>query len=257
MGNFLGALMRTLGFLTRLPINSHWFLQARSIASDVHFFPVAGLVIGFFSASCFLLVNSIGFNSWVSAIITVFFTIVLTGALHEDGLADVADAFFVAKSKEDRLKIMKDSRIGTYGTLALLFAVSMRIGLIAGIGTTAGIFKTAIALIAIHSISRGGMVCFWTRLPLARKNGTAAAAGQPPLSASNKSLVVTGVVTLIGGIIFFNIFWIIGAFAVFVLFIGWFSIQCKKRIGGYTGDTLGAAEQCLEILLLALTYLIH
>lgn len=257
MGNFLGALMRALGFLTRLPIKSHWFSPTQSIASDVHFFPIAGLVIGFFSACCLLLANSIGFNAVISAIITVFFTIVLTGALHEDGLADVADAFFVAKSNEDRLKIMKDSRIGTYGTLALLFAISMRISLIAGIITTESTAKAAISLIAIQSISRGGMVYFWTRLPLARKNGTAAAAGQPPLSSSNKSLFVTALVVLIAGVCFFNMLWIIGTIGVFILFIGWFSIECKKRIGGYTGDTLGAAEQCLEILLLALTYLVH
>lgn len=257
MSDFIGALMRAFGFLTRLPIKSHWFSPTQSIASDAHFFPIAGLIIGFFSAVLLLFLYSIGFNAWVSAIITVFFTIVLTGALHEDGLADVADAFFVAKSQEDRLKIMKDSRIGTYGTLALIFSIFMRVSLIAGILINQGKLATAIALIAIPSIARGGMVCFWTRLPLARKNGTAAAAGMLPSSVANKSLLITGLVTLIAGVFFFNIFWIIGAVAVFILFIGWFSIECRKRIGGFTGDTLGATEQCLAILLLALTYLVH
>jgi len=94
------------------------------------------------------------------------------GHTHEDGLADVGDAFFVAKEPEERLKIMKDSRIGTYGTVALLFSILLRIELISSILVNLGLYAAFIALMVSEAVSRGGMVWFWTRLPLARKNGT-------------------------------------------------------------------------------------
>lgn len=249
--------MRALGFLTRLPIKSHWFSPDRAISADACYFPIAGALIGLFTAFWLLVATFIGFNSWISAIIAVFATIALTGALHEDGLADVADAFFVEKSSDERLTIMKDSRIGTYGTLALLFCVFMRVCLIATILTDQGRLNTVAALIISEAASRGGMVWFWTHLPLARKNGTAAAAGEPSKSILRQTTVLTGLLVLVAGILCFGAFWIIAAFVVFALFISFFSIECRKRIGGYTGDTLGAVQQCLSILLLALTSLFH
>ncbi len=255
MTDFLGPFMRSLGFLTRLPIKSHWFLPEKPISTDAHYFPIAGLLIGLLSGCCLALARLIGFDIWVSAIFCVSFTIILTGALHEDGLADVADAFFVSKSPENRLTIMKDSRIGTYGTLALIFSVFSRIAFIASIEINHGLYHTIIALIVSEAVSRGGMVWFWTRLPLARKNGTAAAAGEPAADIARKSLIISAIILLVGGIISNSVISMIISIAVLFLFIYLFSLECQKRIGGYTGDTLGAVEQCLALILLAIASL--
>lgn len=251
MCDFLGPLMRSLGFLTRLPINSHWFSPGHKISEDAHFFPIAGLIIGFISSLCLALVHLAGFNEWISATLSVLLTIIITGALHEDGLADVADAFFVAKGREERLKIMKDSRIGTYGTVALLFFILLRIELISSILVNLGLYAAFIALMVSEAVSRGGMVWFWTRLPLARKNGTAAAAGEPSPVTLRKTLTITAIIFLVAGLFSFGLIWMIVSIVVLCLFVYVFSLQCLKRIGGYTGDTLGAIEQCLAIILLA------
>ena len=256
MSDFLGPSMRALGFLTRLPVKSHWFSPEHSISSEAHYFPIAGLIIGLLSGLCLAFAHFIGLNIWVSAVFCVLFTTMLTGALHEDGLADVADAFFVAKSKEDRLAIMKDSRNGTYGTLALTFAVLSKIALVGSIEINLGLYGAIIALMVCEAVSRGGMVWFWTRLPLARKNGTAAAAGEPSIEIARKSLIVSGVILLIAGLCFFCFSWIIISIVASFLFIYVFTLECEKRIGGYTGDTLGAVEQCLTIILLAITSLV-
>ncbi|WP_297321956.1 adenosylcobinamide-GDP ribazoletransferase [uncultured Bartonella sp.] len=257
MSDFLGPLMRALGFLTRLPIKSRWFSLSGAISTDAGYFPVAGAIIGFFTAFCLCLASFIGFNDWVSAIIAVFATIALTGALHEDGLADVADAFFVRKSVAERLTIMKDSRIGTYGTLALLFSVFLRIALVVAILTSQGQLHAAAALIVSEAASRGGMVWFWRGLPLARKNGTAALAGEPTRFVLRKALILTLLIVVIFGSLCFGVLWIIGCLLVLLLFIRFFSTVCCRRIGGYTGDTLGAIQQCLTVLILALTCIVH
>ncbi len=251
MVNFLAALLRAMGFLTRLPIANHWFPANHHISQDVLFFPIAGAIIGLIGGFGTIIMSWFGFDNWFSAIFGVFFVIVITGALHEDGLADVTDAFFVSKSKSDRLAIMKDSRIGTYGTLSIVFNVLFRIILLHSILSKSGLMIMLLAFIVSEACSRGGMVWFWTKLPLARENGTAAFAGHPDTKNAQQTLILTICIIIIAAFLHFGLFWMITTLLLTWLLISAFVLLCNNRIGGYTGDTLGAAQQFLAILLSA------
>lgn len=251
MADFLGALMRSLGFLTRLPVAGQWFSSAGNICDDTPYFPIAGIIIGFLGGMATVLASVIGFNDWVAAAIGLLTIIVITGALHEDGLADVTDAFFVSKTKDERLTIMKDSHIGTFGTLSLVFCIGIRTALLGSIITKSGLFTVVLAFAVIEAVSRGGMVWLWVKLPLVRKTGTAASAGQPSTEKAIQTVITAAVILVIAGLLKFGFLWIIGASIFSSIFISAFASLCEKRIGGYTGDVLGATQQCLAIILTA------
>src|SRR5262245_27854897 len=124
--------MRSLAFVSRLPVSPRWFSDYDgSLAGNVRGFPFAGIIIALPAALVLLVAASL--PSLVSALIVVAVLIITTGALHEDGLADVADGFYGGASTERRLEIMKDSAIGSYGTLALILSVLLRTVLLASV----------------------------------------------------------------------------------------------------------------------------
>ncbi|MHC5307414.1 adenosylcobinamide-GDP ribazoletransferase [Bartonella sp. LJL80] len=255
MRDFISPTMRALAFLSRLSVSNRWFSANYTIADDAAYFPIAGALIGLFGSICLGITFMLGFTDGISAFIAIMSVTIATGALHEDGLADVADAFFVTKDKEQRLAIMKDSHIGTYGTLALIFSVGLRTALFTTILTNNGLLSAALALIVAEAASRGGMVWLWSRLPLARLAGTAAKAGHPTAQSSLCAIVSAIAIMFLGALGVFGLFWFISALIVSALFIMFFSVMCLRRIGGYTGDTLGATQQCLMVLLLVTFHL--
>jgi hypothetical protein len=111
-----------LSFLTRLPIPFVRTLDMPPLAQAMRFFPLAGALIGCISAGVLIGANMLGLPSLLAAVIALSVGTLVTGALHEDGLADVADGFGGGKTREARLEIMRDSRIGTYGTIALVLS---------------------------------------------------------------------------------------------------------------------------------------
>ncbi|TNF58733.1 MAG: adenosylcobinamide-GDP ribazoletransferase, partial [Rhodobacteraceae bacterium] len=162
----------------------------------------------------------------------------LTGAMHEDGLADMADGFWGGRSPQRRLEIMADSRIGTYGVLALVFSVGLRWVALAAVLPVLG----PLVLIGLAALSRAGLPSVMTALPHARPGGLSAGVGRPPaLTAGLAILVGLGLAGVTCGAATWALFpaMALAAFGIAAL--------ARARIGGQTGDVLGATQQISEI----------
>jgi adenosylcobinamide-GDP ribazoletransferase len=250
--------IRALGFLSLLPLPSSAFdgddgrVSAHSWA-----FPLAGALIALIPSIVLLICGGLSANALLSATLAVVALVAVTGALHEDGLADSADGLFAAGGREERLTIMKDSRNGTFGTLALILGQSVRIAALAAIAAHSP--HTAAAALPISAaVSRAAMVWHWFRLPPARPDGTAAAAGRPDLdtvwTACAVAMVVSIVMALAGGGAGLGTGLSLTAAAGAALA---FTRLCEVRIGGHTGDTIGATQQLCEFAMLAALALVH
>jgi adenosylcobinamide-GDP ribazoletransferase len=170
-------------------------------------------------------------------------TLLLTGCLHEDGLADTADGFGASGSAERKLEIMRDSQIGTYGAAALILSLLLRAGAIASLTEPA---LAAPALIAAHAGARATLPVFMRRVPRARKDGLSAEAGAPPQRSSALAILI-GAVAILLCLGFGATLVAFALLAAALLLMGWLTI---RQIGGQTGDVLGAVEQVSEILIL-------
>ena len=166
-----------------------------------------------------------------------------TGALHEDGLADVADGFGGGASRARKLEIMRDSRIGTYGVCALVLSFMLRVGVLASLGRPV---LVATVLIAAHAGARAPMSAFMRFVPPARADGMSAQAGEPP-RASAVAAGVLGIAVLV--VCLGLAAGLVAALLVACGFAAMASI-CRRQIGGQTGDVLGALEQLGEVIVL-------
>src|SRR5262249_55292440 len=146
-------------------------------------FPVIGALVGFVGGAVLVVAERLGQGPLVAAGLAVLATIVLTNALHEDGLADTVDGFGGGATRERKLEIMDDSRVGTYGVVALVFSVLLRVGALISL-SAGGSFRAAWALVAAEAVSRAAMVRLWHALPPARFGGLAHDTGPPDERAS-------------------------------------------------------------------------
>jgi len=228
-----------LGFFTRLPfpaVSGHLGTAARA-------FPFAGLVVGLIGALVYFVAMEIGLSGLLAALLAVAATGVVTGALHEDGWADVCDALGARGGMEQRLEIMRDSRLGTYGGLALIFSTSIKVAAIANLGAPE---LVAGALIAAHTLARGVLPLVMARMPLARANGLAVNAGRPSITTANWSLVIALIIAVIAVAPVAALVALLAALAA-----TWFVAKlAQAKFGGYTGDVLGAVEQVAEMAIL-------
>ena len=210
--------------------------------------PLAGAVLGLIAALVLVVAQVIGLGSFLAATLAVTVLVAITGALHEDGLADVADALG-GWSVERRLEIMKDSRVGAFGVCALILAFALRIGALAGL-LEAGPWAAAAGLVAAVSVSRLAGLWMLAALPFARADGLARSVGVPGEASRWLALGVglfvatalivhlIGLTGLIGGTLF-------GV----VTFLGVVRLA-RAQFGGQTGDVAGAATLLVEIAFL-------
>jgi len=225
-------------FLTRVSLPQFAY-EPEALSRSAVFFPLVGLAIGA-AAAAVLACLRVHFPVPVAALFTVLLTVVATGALHEDGLADAADAFGGTSSREQVLAILKDSRIGAYGALAVAFSVVGRTMLIAAVPAT----QAARYLIAAHVLSRWTILPLGVFLPAARRE-----AGQGARLArqiSVLSLCVGTVVTLAVVAVLLRRAGLVpclAAMAVTALSGAYY----RRRIGGVTGDCFGATLQLTEL----------
>lgn len=218
----------------------------KKLAGCAWAFPIAGLVCGVLYAALYETLLIAGFSHLMSVVLVVAFSVVFTGGLHEDGLADCADGFFGGYERERKLAIMKDSFIGTYGVLALIFAVLLKVSAMLVMDEPAILLP---ALVAAEVISRGVLPLMMFLLPNAREGGLAAAAGKPTRTQVLVSLKLSLIPALL--LLWQNIW--LAAVAVFVAFVV-VRYLAMKHIGGYTGDVLGLLQQLSVIaILLALS----
>jgi adenosylcobinamide-GDP ribazoletransferase len=167
----------------------------------------------------------------------------VTGALHEDGLADTADGFGGGRDRDEKLAIMRDSRQGSYGIIALILTIGLRA---AALYTIAEPVEGALALIAAHAASRAALAPALYLLRPAREDGLGATAGRPSLATTLVAVAIGAVVALGAlGPVRGGIALILTAAAV-----AGTAMLARRQIGGYTGDVLGAFEQVGEIVML-------
>lgn len=244
---------RALAFLTRLPIPDRFFKTAKpeSTAQCSGLFPVAGALIGVIGSVPLILAFSLGLPVTISAAIAIFSMILVTGALHEDGLGDVADGFGGGKTIEERLEIMKDSRLGTYGVIAVAGSLILRISALSAILNLHGLLAAIFALIASAAASRGAMVWLWSALPNAKTSGVSSSVGLPPESALSLSAIFALSFAAIFGLLASGFVPASIAIGLGIIAMIGFQHVCQRMIAGQTGDTIGTCQQLVEIAMLS------
>jgi adenosylcobinamide-GDP ribazoletransferase len=235
-----------LQFLTRLPVQAPAASGMAGVARAAWAFPLVGLVVGLAGAIAFTLAGRAGLPPAIAAILALAATILVTGALHEDGLADLFDALGGHAGRARALEIMRDSRIGTYGTLALLVGLSLRATALA---TLAQPWAVGTALVVAGCVSRAFMALLMAVQHPARSNGLGAAAGRVTTGRAILACLL-GAASLLACPSPVSAFAVLAAsVAAFLLVERW----TRRRLGGFTGDTVGATQQlCETACLLAL-----
>jgi adenosylcobinamide-GDP ribazoletransferase len=232
-----------LAFLTRLPFVGSASASGADVMRASWTFPIIGAAIGLIGALAGWLADSLGLHPFISGTLAVAATVLVTGCLHEDGLADMVDGFGGGGSPVHKLEIMRDSRVGAYGTSALILSFMLRAGAIASLADPAFV---APALIAAHAGARATMPAFMRLVPPARQDGLSADAGTPPPRAALTAALI-GMVVLVLCLGFGGALVALLLVAAAIFFLAWL---CMSQIGGQTGDVLGAVEQVSEILIL-------
>jgi adenosylcobinamide-GDP ribazoletransferase len=234
MRRILQDIAAAFQFLTRLPL--YWLTyEPDALPRAAKYFPLVGLAVGAVAAGLYCLLSK-HLPIAVIALLIVLLSTLLTGGLHEDGLADAADAFGGAWNRQRVLEIMKDSRIGSFGALALIFSVGGRVLLLA---------QLPVGSIVYYVIS-AEVLCRWAMLPL---GVVLPGAGEQGSQGARIARRVSGISLAVGTTISFaavgfmlreSAFWPIAAASSVTLLSG---LYYKHRIGGITGDCFGATSQ--------------
>lgn len=242
-GAIAASFWRALGFLTLLPTPAGVRFEGDWLKQTAGWFPLVGAFIGCLGA-CVLVAASHIWSGALPALLAVAATVAVTGALHEDGLADTADGLLGGRNRAQRLAILKDSRIGVYGASALGLALALRVVALQQLPPLMG----AAALVAAHGFARATFIALMARLPYAG-DPDAARVDYPDQSfawSQWAAAAIFGLGAVLGlavasphsaalGVVLAAL---LGAVA---------PLAAKRRIGGYTGDILGATEQMAEV----------
>ena len=227
--------------LTRLPVPVDHARAGERGAAASWAFPIVGLIIGGAAGAIAVIAGWLGVPAGMAAVSALAFLAVITGGMHEDGLADFADSLG-GTTAELRLEIMKDSRIGAYGVIALSVAMLARWS---GIGELSG-WTLIFTLAAVGATSRAVMVWLMYAMHSARETGLSAGVGKPEkttvLVASGIAFIACVLLTGLSGVVLFALIFA-GSLPVYGI--------ANRTLGGQTGDVLGAAQQSAEIIGLA------
>jgi adenosylcobinamide-GDP ribazoletransferase len=245
-------LLRSLRFYSRLPIPAlSWETDTHALPTGdaAAVLPVAGAIIGAAGSFALLLAHALGLGSFLCAALAVTTLALVTGALHEDGLADTADGFGGGSTPERRLEIMKDSRIGSYGGAALTLAFVLRIACLTELLARIGAAGAAAAIVFVAALSRAAPLLLLMVLPPARATGSSHAVGRPEPQVVGAAFLVCGGLALVAA--FSGALPLSGLLLAFVLTAGISLAMTRlsaRLIGGQTGDVGGAIQQLAEIL---------
>lgn len=234
---FLTAVM----FYTRIPVPKWVNHNAECLNKATKYFPLIGWIVGSVSAVVFMGATYL-FNASIAVILSMASSVLLTGAFHEDGFADVCDGFGGGWTKEKILLIMKDSRVGAYGVIGIILILLLKLSLLSSFTVS----QFPIIIIAAHALSRWAAATFIATHNYVRENEDSKA---KPVA---KQLFVSHflIASLFGIIPLFlfkdwHVFLLILPVYLIKVYLGWYF---KKWIGGYTGDCLGATQQITEIV---------
>lgn len=264
------SLLLALQFLTRLPIRIK-AVEPTDLARSMIWFPLVGLVIGGVIGFIALLALMFQVPSEITAALIVSGFIILTGGLHLDGLSDMTDGFYAGKNKEEILNIMKDPHIGVMGTLAIIVVLILKYSILVNFckeyirqinlpnpGDCMGVYigrtiRFLSYLVVIPVISRWGMVLASASSPYAIASGTA-----QPFIESLKPIhwIMATIITYCVAIGLLGVYgFVLSMMALLAVIIS--VIYIRPRIGGITGDTLGAINEIIETVVLFGAYLIY
>ena len=208
--------------------------------------PVAGAAVGLIGALVLALTTFLGLPPLLRAGLTTAALVALTGAVHEDGLADVADGFGGGATRAAKLEIMRDSRVGAYGAAALGLALILRVGALAA-SLEGSFWRAALGLILVAAVSRAAALLPLALLAPARSDGAGAAAGRLEGNALAATWGSALVIALALGLIALGVTHaLLAAVAGAAGALGVVALA-RRAIGGQTGDVAGAAQQCGEI----------
>jgi len=233
-------LRAAIAFMTRIPVP---ITGTPSMTAAVPWFPAVGAIVGLaVGGTAALLLHLV--PPLVAASVAVLVGVALTGAFHEDGLADVADAFVGGWSREERMRILRDPLHGSYGVAAMCGSIIIRVACVASFGASPAVAFACV--VAAHALGRTGAVALMAAMPAARAEGLGAEYTRSlrPVSAAIGEASGVAIAALAVG-------WWVGPFVLATVVgacaVAWLAM---RKIGGITGDVLGAAEQTIECLVL-------
>lgn len=238
-----------LQFLTRLPVPARVGFDPQWLNESARHFPLVGACVGVLAAGVLWAAGGV-FPVGVAVGLSMAATVLLTGAFHEDGLADTCDALGGAVSRERALEIMKDSRIGSYGAVGLLLVLGLKAAALAALPLAWAVP----ALVLGHTASRAAAVSLIRFMPYAGDVDQAKAKPLARRISTAGLLFALGWVALVGGLIVACSpgTWVAVLIALALAVVG--ALACarwfRRRLGGITGDTLGATQQLTELLML-------
>ncbi len=248
-----GSFTKVLRFYSRLPMPVLPFEREPHGMPDFSratwAIPLVGALIGVIGAVVGLGAYLIGLSTSLAAVLTIATLVIVTGAFHEDGLADSCDGLWGGATRERRLEIMKDSRVGTFGAAGLALALALRIFALAELFRLVGPMALVL-VIGIAAVSRPLALIPILVLPPAQGTGLAASVPMPG-GASLAAAIVSGIAILAAGVYFVDL---LPGLALSLLATGLVLFAAiriaRQKLGGHTGDILGACQQLIEITLL-------
>lgn len=235
-------------FLTKIPVPSGIGFKEDDLVKGVIFAPVVGIIIGLFPAGAFWLLSGAGLMP-VAAAAAIMLQVILTGGLHLDGLADTADGFLSYRSRDRILEIMKDSRIGTNGSLVLIIIMIMKFSILLSLIPE----HAVLCLIITPAIAR--MTIAWSAgLSVYARNDSGMAKAMVERTGAKQILIATIITLILASAVFrFRLIvlpvLLVAAAAYFAVLFSGYSL---KKIGGMTGDVIGAVIELTEVILPAL-----
>ncbi|CAN5442344.1 adenosylcobinamide-GDP ribazoletransferase [soil metagenome] len=249
---WLADAIASIGFLTRIPVHDLLPDPHPPLARSMRGFPLAGLLIGVIGAVAFALCGILHVPLLVTASISLGAMLLATGALHADGLADMADGFGGGASCERKLEIMRDTHIGSFGVVVLVLVLLTEVASLAAINGPDR-FAAPAVIVASAILSRTAMVWLMHTLPPARTDGLSAAAGRPSSDTVLAALILGGV--LAGLLLLIAGGMMTAAFAIAACALAALAVRAlaQQQIGGQTGDVCGATQMICEAATLAAT----
>ncbi len=240
----LARFFTALGYFTRLPVPAWVAWSPERLARAAAYLPLVGWVVAVAGAAALYLLDLV-LPASLAVILSMALTVRLTGALHEDGFADACDGLGGGWDKAQILAIMKDSRIGSYGAIGvvlMLLAKAAALIELASIGPA----TAAIALLVAHPLSRLAAVGVLHALPYARSDDSSKAGGVAQ-RLSRAELAMASAFGLLPALIFLAPLQTLAALTLVALVTLWLARSFLRRLGGHTGDLLGAVQQAAEL----------
>ncbi|APH20496.1 adenosylcobinamide-GDP ribazoletransferase [Clostridium botulinum] len=242
MKSILNDFLLMIQFFTRIPVNKNLQCEKENFRRGAFFLPVVAFIIGGIEFLIYLaLKNFLPPN--VIIVLLILFTAMITGGLHMDGLADTCDGFFSLRDKERIIEIMKDSRMGAFGTIAMIINLLLKYQLLYSL-----VLKDcSIAIILAPVIGRISILFLCLSKRTAKKNGS----GNIFIGNMNKPIIfLITIIALAMNTYFLGLKITIISFIVVLIITYLFYLLCLNKINGLTGDTLGACNELGEITFL-------